>query len=159
MTLDMTFKDIVSQLLERGNAMQTFWGFYITVSLGLIAFMSSAKLGERLWQVASILTIAFVAFAAANCGGMTDVARQRQFFYDLLPKAAQSDINAHLLFDAAVVASLRDVTKPPTPHSVRNFHIAADLLVVAAMWILVVLRWGPEAAVARKSDSHPRPHH
>src|SRR5690349_1825854 len=102
----MTVRDLLAMLFERGNAMQTFWGFYITVSLGLIAFLSGAKLGPRLRQVALVITAGFIGFAYVNCDGMTGVARQRRFLHQRLATVSRSDTVARALFDSVAVDSL-----------------------------------------------------
>jgi hypothetical protein len=139
----MTFKDIVAQLLERGNAMQSFWGFYITISLGLIAFCGNAKhTGTgRSFVLAALLSLAFVAFAYVNCDGMTDIAAQREYLYSQLDAAAQLDAASGQegrLPATGMVESLKEVTKPPAEHQVRQFHIGADIAVFIAIWTLTL---------------------
>jgi len=127
----MIVKEIIGQLLERGNAMQTFWGFYITISLGLIAFFGSAR---RSKYVAGLFTIVFIAFATVNCKGMTEVAKQRKVFYELLAEASKKPSNQ----DAAIAGKFMESTKRPDPVSVRNFHIGADVGVLIAIWVLAL---------------------
>src|SRR3954465_11645675 len=90
----MTFKDIVAQMFERGIAMPTFWGFYISISIGLIAFFGNAKRTPRLPVVAALLSFAFVVFAIINCDGMRDIAGQRWVFFNQLRNAAETDRRA-----------------------------------------------------------------
>lgn len=140
----MTFKDIVAQLLERGNAMQSFWGFYITISLGMLAFFGNARRTKRLPYVAALLSIAFVAFAIVNCDGMTDIAAQRRFFYSQLRAAADADISSSAtsphVSAKRMVEEFAQVAEPPRPEHVRRFHIGVDIAVLIAIWFLVLWR-------------------
>jgi hypothetical protein len=141
----MTFKDIVAFLLERGNAMQTYWGFYISISLGLIAFFGNAKRSPR---VAALLSIAFVTFAYVNCDGVTDVAQQRNVFFKLLHAAAASPNESESHSDASIAQSLEKAATPPTPEEVRSFHIASDVAVLAAIWLLTLWPTKKESIVS-----------
>ena len=108
-------------------AMQTYWGFYITISLGLIAFMGSAKRSRRL---ASLVLLAFVAVASVNGDGIRDIARQRVTFHEQLKKF-QAEQGASQ--DAAIIKEVLVVAEPPAVWKVVTFHILADLLVVFAI--------------------------
>ena len=151
----MTSSDLITKLLERGNAMQQFWGFYITVSLGLVAFFGS---GKRSPKLASILSIGFIAFAYVNCDGMTDVARQREFLYSRLPAADIVDRQAitvnstgwadastntartalRRLSNGGVLRGFGLVSQPPPAADVRNFHVGIDMGVLMAIWFLTL---------------------
>lgn len=139
----MSLSELVSQLLERGNAMQSFWGFYITVSLGLIAFFGSAKRPRRL---AALVSLTFVAFAYVNADGMTDIARQREFLWKQLDAfsavspAASAATAEGSLSEAKFAAGIKDVTKPPDSCEVLRFHIGCDIVVLAALWFLTLRR-------------------
>ena len=145
-----SLSDLIKMLLERGNALQQFWGFYITVSLGLIAFFGSEK---RSTTTASILSIGFIAFAFVNCSGMMEISRQREFLFSRLPAAEMIDRRAssksapstntartafHRLIDAGSLEGFGRVSEPPRPADVRNFHIGIDAGVLAAMWFLTL---------------------
>ncbi len=139
----MSLSELVSLLLERGNAMQSFWGFYITVSLGLIAFFGSAKRPRRL---AALVSLTFVAFAYVNADGMTDIARQREFLWKQLDAfsavspAASAATAEGSLSEARFAAGIKDVTKPPDSCEVLRFHIGCDIVVLAALWFLTLRR-------------------
>ena len=79
----MEFKDAVTQLFERSNAMQSYWGFYISVAAALLAFLGTAKRSRRVTQV---LVALFVVIAGVNLDGIRDVARQRAMLRCLLEK-------------------------------------------------------------------------
>jgi hypothetical protein len=136
----MTTKDLLGMLFERGNAMQTFWGFYITVSAALLAFFGSA---ERSITVALVLSFAFVAFAYVNGKGMYDIARQRQAVFDLLhsfrPPPADGDAWLSSTTSPEAKRDLVAASKPPKPNSVAAFHVASDVIVLIALWLLYTL--------------------
>jgi hypothetical protein len=79
----MDTRAVLGILFERGNAMQTFWGFYIAVAFGLIAFFGS---GRRSVSLATLMSIVFLSFPVVNCDGMYDIARQRRALFQILDR-------------------------------------------------------------------------
>jgi len=138
-----TLKDTITILLERGNAMQTFWGFYISVSAGLLVFFGSAhRRPETFFAVA----VAFLAFAYVNCDGMFDIAKQRQLFHAHLVAISRHETPAaaplsgdELAKATELAKAVADISIPPSPRSVLRFHMLADVLVLAAIALLTFL--------------------
>jgi hypothetical protein len=134
----MDTKDVLGMLFERGNAMQTFWGFYITVAFGLIAFFGS---GRRSVSLATLMSIVFLGFAVVNCDGMYDIARQRKALFQILDQQ-QRQSEEHRTGDAssvnpvAISKELVDASHPPPPTGVVAFHVFADIAVLAGIWYL-----------------------
>jgi hypothetical protein len=141
----MSLHDIIAQLLERGNAMQTFWGFYITVSLGLIVFFGNAKRSSRLPYLAGLVSLAFVAFAYVNWDGMTDVVKQRNVLWGLLDGYVTATGDPTIQANAAIATKIKSVAKPPTPEEVKWFHFGSDVAVLLAIWFLTLwpIKEGP----------------
>jgi len=129
----MSTKDIISLLLERGNAMQAYWGFYITISFGLIVFFGNAKHSPRTPYLAALVTIVFVGFAYVNCGGMVSVSAQRNFLYETLVSFSPSEP-----LEGKIIEGFSKFAKPDKPDEVRNFHIASDIAVLIAIWFLTL---------------------
>jgi len=139
----VTLQALVAQLFERGNAMQTFWGFYITVSLGLVVFFGNAKHSPRLPVLAGIVSIAFLGFAAVNCSGMSAVAAQRCFLFGQLDHFIPLGQTAGTVgLDASLAEGLKMVATPPTPDETKWFHIGCDVAVLCAIWFLTL--WSPK---------------
>ena len=118
-------------LLERGMAMQTYWGFYITISLGLIAFMGSAQRSQLL---ALLVLIAFVAVAYVNGDGIRPLASQRVVFHKHLKRIQASPQTLPPV--AAIEDDVVSVSEPPAVWKVMTFHVVTDILVVAAIGFL-----------------------
>ena len=134
----MTLQQLLAQLLERGNAMQSFWGFYITVALGLLAFFGSSKRPIRLTVLVSF---AFVAFAIVNASGMLDIAKQREVLWHQLPLFVNSpNPVGSPLNEAALANAIIAVTEPPPSHEIRLFHIGCDVAVFIGIWVLTLWR-------------------
>lgn len=136
----MSLSQLVSQLLERGNAMQSFWGFYITVSLGLIAFFGSVKRPRRL---AALVSLTFVAFAYVNADSMTNIAKQRKFLWNQLKvfsSVSPAAPAAGPLSEAVFAAGIKGLTKPVDSCDIWKFHIGCDIVVLAALWFLTLRR-------------------
>ena len=141
----MTLQQLVSQLFERGNAMQSFWGFYITVSLGLIAFFGSSR---RTSLLAVLMSVGFVGFATVNLSGMTDIAGQRVFLWQQLDSfpTARTPPEGDTLADPNFIDGLKIVSRPPNPLGVMSFHIICDLAVLVAIWVLTLRSGKPDGS-------------
>jgi hypothetical protein len=134
----MSTKDLLGMLFERGNAMQTLWGFYITVSATLLAFFGSA---QRSRIVAVVLSIAFVAFAYVNGKGIHDIGVERQALFQILRASPPDGSNNDLWSSAPRQAKLDlvNASEPPTPCALAAFHFAGDVTVLIALWLLTLL--------------------
>lgn len=135
----MTLKDVLTMLFERGNAMQTFWGFYITVAGVLVAFFGGA---QRSRLVAGLASFAFVAFAYVNAEGMFRIAGQRCALFNAVNSAhstpSSPDEWAAANFSATDKKLLLAASTPPNPYVVIVFHAISDFAVLLAIWMLTV---------------------
>jgi hypothetical protein len=132
----MNLQQLISFLFERGNAMQTFWGFYITVSLGLIAFFGASK---RPPHLTALVSLVFIAFATVNASGMLDIAKQREFLWSQLNSySAPGSSTTSNPSDVAIAAGIKQVARPPTFAEVKRFHIGCDIAILIAIWVLTL---------------------
>lgn len=120
--------DILKAIFERGNAMQTYWSFYISLSLALVAFFGSA---QRSKQIAIIMTVAFLGFASVNCKALWDRANERHELHRLITSGEGGAVKAKW-------NRLMAISDPPDPRGVLIFHAGADLGVLAAIWLLTL---------------------
>lgn len=133
-------KDLVSLYFERGNAMQTLWGLYITITLGLLAFFGAAKVSAKRYVLATILSIGFAGFAAVNQDALHDVTCARNAIRKII-----LDKEATTTEDKALQYLVTEIA-PPTSTQVRVFHIAADVSVLIALWTITLLKQREPAA-------------
>lgn len=102
----MSFSEALNIAFERSNQLQTYWSFYATAVLALLAFFGSAKAETRSPLLAFLLTLAFAGLSLANLEALLDVSRQRialqagyldkfgwQRFGKGLPRASHYTIN------------------------------------------------------------------
>jgi hypothetical protein len=125
------FDTLMSRALERTNALQTYWTVDVTVILGLIAFFSKVcgpKPNRCL--LASLATLAFIAFVVANLGALRDVSRQREVIQRHLMEAAQANQKP------ATCVEMAATIRPASIRAVTMLHIGADIFAVAAIWML-----------------------
>jgi hypothetical protein len=134
----MTLQQTLAMLLERGNAMQSFWGFYISITLGLLAFFGSL---QRPIRLAVLVSIAFIAFATVNASGMLDIAEQREALWNQIAQFNGSmKPDGSALSEGELAAALADVVKPPASKGIRVFHVCSDIAVLLAIWFLTLRR-------------------
>jgi len=132
----MEFKDAATQLFERSNAMQGFWGFYITIAAALLGFFGTAR---RPLEVILILSLVFILIAKVNLDGIRDVAKQRVMLRGLLESAGKSDAQSPLLKStppAEVIDGYLRTVHPPSVRSVVTTHLVFDGVVLGAIWFL-----------------------
>jgi hypothetical protein len=120
-------KDLLEFFFHCSDSMQTFWNFYVTIVLGLIAFFASTKNPNK--PMARIITIAFILFAFVNLSGLQDLTNQR------LVAAEQVKINSDEL---AVL--YKNTLNPPKFWMVATFHVILDIITISTIWIFVLKR-------------------
>jgi hypothetical protein len=142
--MDFNLKDLMPMLFERGNAMQSYWGYYITVVGALLAFFGSVRRPKAL---AILFTVVFIAFAYVNADGMVQVAQEREAIYGIVTTSQKVALDSPAPASSGDLRKYREnlvaVSAPPDPAGVLVFHLIADFLVLAALWLLT-LRYAPE---------------
>ena len=135
-------KEALTLFFERSNAMQTYWGFYISVVFGVLAFFGAAK---RTRSTAAWITLAFVGFAFVNFDGITDVARQRiealQYLIRPVPACDLKKWECHRHYRPVVIESpLLMTLNPPPLLGIEGFHLLIDGVTIVAIWGLTLRR-------------------
>lgn len=127
----MTFSDLVQLYFERSNALQWYWTIYVLVIGGLLAFSSLRK--ERDLITTALITVLFCFFAYKNLGAIHDVTVQRFAVLQAIKESPSPQ-------NATDLRSVRELLEPtmiaPAYESVRNFHVASDLITLAALWAM-----------------------
>jgi hypothetical protein len=161
--LDVNTGDLLGKIFERGNALQTFWGFYITIALALIGFFGArsdrrarphaAVDARERWLLPTFMTVGFVGFAIVNGSGIYAIAQQRQVLFRLLEAQTQTSprtLNRASNLEPCMSRTLDpsidlqrcvlDMTEPYQAWKYPAFHIGADITVLAAVWYLALRR-------------------
>lgn len=136
----MSFSEALNIAFERSNQLQTYWSFYATAVLALLAFFGSAKAETRSPLLAFLLTLAFAGLSLANLEALLDVSRQRIALQAILISLAGND--------SARVSLVQAIT-PSTLSAVRGFHIVFDIFTVTAIWVLTLRRNAVVATVVK----------
>jgi hypothetical protein len=129
----MKYDQLVQLYFERSTALQNYWTLYVVIVGGLLAFASMRQTWSKSDIPATILiSILFIVFAYRNCGAIQDVTQQRQAAVDAI-HVVESSPDA----PSPMVSSKIDPTLISPDFSVaRNFHIAGDVLTLAALWMM-----------------------
>ncbi len=145
----MDAADVLAKLYERGNALQAFWGFYITVAVGIIAFFGAVRRRPPT-PLAALISVAFVGFAFVNGSGIYDVARQREALFAMLSlPAGRTSLQAKSASPEALIDTLLEASRPLSPIEYAAFHGAVDVTVLVSIWYLTLARWNdPEPSRA-----------
>jgi hypothetical protein len=140
----MKYNELVQAYFERSNAMFWYWTIYVIVIGGILAFSLFRE--EKNFARTVLITILFACFAYKNLGALEATTAEREAFL-----AAMKEYPADGT-DAADVKRVRDKLEPtlaPTEYGgftgVRNFHIACNLLTIAALWVREWRRKKPDA--------------
>ncbi|HEV2706905.1 MAG TPA: hypothetical protein VGV59_13330 [Pyrinomonadaceae bacterium] len=135
----MELRELIGLYFERSNATQTYWNFYITIILALVAFFGSAKPSPKIKYLAGILTLAFILFAVVNHNALNEVTRQRIAAKALIEEAAKRPAtSAQALSNEAVFSALKDDLNPPTEGQLMFVHLLGDVFAIAGIWWLTL---------------------
>ena len=145
----MSYGELIRLYFERSNALQWYWTLYVVVIGGLLAFSSLRQRPDLLTAV--LVTVLYCFFAYKNLGAIRDVTMQRLAVVALIretpavaPAATQRP---------QALESLQNTLVAPDYAGVRNFHIASDLLTIAAVWAMEWRRRRHATAAARAAET------
>jgi hypothetical protein len=128
----MNYADLVKLYFERSNSLQWYWTIYVLVIGGLLAFSSLRKREDVL--TALLVTVLYACFAYKNLGAIHDVTDQRAAVRAAITEYSPGPA------EASGVQRLRSGLEPtlvaPAYGGIRNFHVACDLLTIAALWAM-----------------------
>jgi hypothetical protein len=136
----MTYADLVDLYFNRATSLQWYWTIYVVVIGGLLAFSSLRKEPDVISCV--LITVLYAFFAYKNLGAIEDVVQQRTAAYTL--------ITAHEADAPSIQRSREHLEKTlvvQTVDDVRYFHIASDVVTIAAFW---AMEWRRRRAAAMR---------
>ena len=133
----MRYNELIQLYFERSGALQSYWTLYVVVAGALLAFSSLRKIPDRLTTI--MVSLLFAVFAYQNLGGLHDSAVQRLAAWQVIKQ--QSPLQPPV---RRKTRSMREIFEPTlTPVSyenIRNFHLASDVLTLAAVWAMELRR-------------------
>src|SRR5204863_5806394 len=130
----MQYSDLIHLYFDRSNALQWYWTLYVIVIGGLLAFSSLRQRKDMLTAV--LVTILYIFFAYKNLGAIHDVSFERFAILSAIKESSPANSAANALEMKRARELLEPTFQPPAYPGVRNFHIASDLLTVAAFWAM-----------------------
>jgi hypothetical protein len=146
----MEFHDVLTLYFERSDAMQTYWNFYITVNLALLAFIATIQVARLNRRMATILTISLVAFWVVNADALAEVTKQRltarslldAFSTKLREEPEKREVFATLtkVPDQDVAEKILADINPPKVWIVLVMHLIGDLFVLSVIWFFTLKR-------------------
>ena len=119
--MELQTKEILSAIFDRVDAVNTYWNFYIVVSLGLLGIMASAKPFTEKVNTKIILTSGFFVFALSNGWAIWDDNNLRHELIELLPDKYES---------------LACEARPLPTFLLILFHGTIDLVVILSIWFV-----------------------
>jgi hypothetical protein len=130
----MNYNDLVRLYFDRSNALQWYWTLYVIVIGGLLAFSSLRQRKDTLTAV--LVTVLFLFFAYKNLGAIDDVSHERFAILAAIKESSPASSAANALDMKRVRELFEPTFQPPAYPGVRNFHVASDLLTIAAFWAM-----------------------
>ncbi|MGA2497864.1 MAG: hypothetical protein ABSH20_08990 [Tepidisphaeraceae bacterium] len=122
----MNYGELIRLYFERSSSLQWYWTLYVIVIGGLLAFSSMRQRPDLV--TAGLVTVLFCFFAYKNLDAIHDVILQRIAVLELIRGIApKTDLIGTLV--------------APEYGGVRSFHVASDLLTIAAVWAMEWRRW------------------
>jgi hypothetical protein len=141
----MRYGELLNLYFARSNALQWYWTLYVVVIGGLLAFSSLRQRRDRITGI--LVTVLYVFFAYKNLGAIEDVTRERKAILDAMKTTLLASS------EQAQRELIEPTLRPTDVPGVRRFHVASDVLTVAALWAMELRRRraAEEAAAAVKS--------
>lgn len=127
----MDYAELLRLYFDRSNALQWLWTLYVLVIGGLLAISSFRRQANRLLTV--LITVLYCCFAYKNLGAIRDLTWQREAILQTI-RATPHDGSSTGSQQARSMIEPTLVTSPYP--GVRNFHIACDVLTIAALWTM-----------------------
>jgi hypothetical protein len=124
----MKYSELIQLYFERSNALQWYWTIYVIVIGGLLAFSSIRQRRDRV--TTALVTVLYAFFAYKNLGAIHDVTIQRLAVVDLIRSAP---VTTEIV---PIRTELEPTMDPPPYEGIRNFHVASDVLTIAAVWTM-----------------------
>ncbi len=125
----MTVCELSPIYFERSAAVQTFWNFHITVSLGLLAFISAAHTTLNDVPIAIIITAVFIVFTLSNLAALVEAQKQRHVLAKVMQQIADVSEDVH-------DRNVADLATPPELWKVKIFHLIMDVFVITTIWFI-----------------------
>ena len=136
----MEFGDLLELYVLRGNALQWLWTLYVLVIGGLLAFSTLRQKPDMVGT--TLVSVLYICFAYKNLGAISALIAEREVIMAALRSYSVT----------AELTAILDAQQPTVAAGARSFHIACDLLTVAAVW---AMEWRRRRHVAR--DPQPQP--
>ncbi|MGA2231058.1 MAG: hypothetical protein ABSH22_09180 [Tepidisphaeraceae bacterium] len=132
----MRYSDLIQLYFERSNALQWYWTLYVVIVGGLLAFSSLRVRRDAITGL--LVTFLFCMFAYKNLGAIHDTTDQRAAALQAIRQTPDVGV------DSANVSQTRQILEPtlisPDYEGTRDFHVASDLLTIAALWAMELRR-------------------
>src|SRR5262249_48523699 len=126
----MNYSQLIQAYFERSTALQWYWTVYVLVIGGVLGFSTLRQRPETVTAV--LVTVLYACFAYKNLGAIEVTLMERQAFLSAIKDYPATGPNE------GDIKRVRDALEPVLPLSeptgVRYFHLACDLLTIAAVW-------------------------
>jgi hypothetical protein len=124
----MRYSELIQLYFERSNALQWYWTLYVVIVGGLLAFSSLRQRRDSVTEV--LVTVLFCFFAYKNLGAIRDTTFQRMAALKAIHEFPTADE------DKRIGEMLEPTLVAPDYEGIRNFHVASDVLTIAAIWAM-----------------------
>jgi hypothetical protein len=126
----MNYAELIQAYFQRSGALQWYWTVYIFVIGGILAFSTFRQRPEIITTI--LVSALYIGFAYKNAGAIEATAEEREAILSVIKSYPATGPRAD------EVERLRTALEPTlVPYDIRgalHFHIACDLLTLAAVW-------------------------
>jgi uncharacterized membrane protein len=136
----MDILDILALSNDRFAGFHSLWSFYITVSVGILAYVAATFSTASSLLVRVLLIIAFIMFAGVNLFALTDVREQRDVLADIalekLPNQYSEKIETIDKFEVEKIKIFINDSRPVSKYKLVSFHFILDVLTIFIIWYI-----------------------
>lgn len=126
----MDYGQLLQLYFSRSNMLFGYWTLYVAVIGGILAASTFRQRRDRLKTV--LIAVLYICFAYKNCTAIGDVIHERDAILGAMRQLPIASIqgSGEAFLRGHLEPTLGTVAYP----SARRFHIATDVLTLAALW-------------------------
>ncbi|OAI53225.1 hypothetical protein AYO44_16150 [Planctomycetaceae bacterium SCGC AG-212-F19] len=140
----MSYSQLIQVYFDRCNALQWYWTLYVIVIGGVLGFSTFRQYRDVVTTV--LVSVLYACFAYKNMGAIEATTLELQALLSAIKDYQASGP------DAAEIKRVREFLDPTLIVSayegVRTFHVACDVMTIAAVWAKEWRRKSPPPATA-----------
>lgn len=130
------YAELISILIEHSQRFMDFWNFQIIISLAMLGFLFSNPTAMAQRQIRLFVSLTFIGIAVFSIFSLSVHQQREELLWRALDARVGAEVTSYIPEEIAYVEALQ-----PTAFPIKAGALAvADLIVVAAIWVVPTLK-------------------